>query len=81
MLSKTLVASDADECRARGNQYYMKRQYNLAVTEYSKGISIDETDKFLYSNRSIAFMKMDKNTDAYIDAFSTLIFCWIVYFD
>ncbi|CAK4652300.1 hypothetical protein LEN26_016802 [Aphanomyces euteiches] len=58
----------ADEAKTRGNRYFQDGQYQQAVDAFTEAISIDGTNAVYYSNRSGAYLKLNKAAEAVADA-------------
>jgi tetratricopeptide (TPR) repeat protein len=62
---------NADELKQLGNQHLLKQKYEESILFYDAAISVDPMAKEaapIYSNRSLAFLKLNKFKDAYDDA-------------
>ena len=62
---------NADELKQLGNQHLLKQQYEESILFYDAAISVDPMAKEaapIYSNRSLAFLNLNKFKDAYDDA-------------
>ncbi len=58
----------AAEAKAKGNQYFLKKQYPEAIEWYTKAIKADPKDSTFYSNRSAAYMGVNKFQEALNDS-------------
>lgn len=58
----------AEEHKVNGNQFMEKGDYPSAIKEYSEGISLDPTNKSLYSNRSLSYINLMELAHAAKDA-------------
>ena len=53
---------DANAYLSSGNDYYNKRQYELAIRDYSKAIILNPDSAIAYYNRSNAYQALGGNT-------------------
>lgn len=60
-------AKEANEFKKEGNQLLKKKLYGLAIEKYSKGIDLFRQNKFLWSNRALAYLKLKKFEEAIKD--------------
>lgn len=60
--------SKAEELKEKGNQCVKEEKYAEAILHYTHAIATDRENSLLYSNRSMAFLKMDQFYLAYEDA-------------
>jgi stress-induced-phosphoprotein 1 len=58
----------AAEAKAKGNAFFLKKQYPEAIDWYTKAIKADPHDSTFYSNRCAAYMGLDKFQEALGDA-------------
>jgi stress-induced-phosphoprotein 1 len=58
----------AAEAKAKGNQYFLKKQYPEAIEWYTKAIKADPKDSTFFSNRCAAYMGLNKFQEALKDA-------------
>jgi tetratricopeptide (TPR) repeat protein len=58
----------AAEAKAKGNAFFLKKQYPEAIEWYTKAIKADPHDSTFYSNRCAAYMGLDKFQEALKDA-------------
>lgn len=58
----------AAEAKAKGNAFFLKKQYPEAIEWYTKAIKADPNDSTFYSNRCAAYMGLDKFNEALGDA-------------
>jgi stress-induced-phosphoprotein 1 len=58
----------AADAKAKGNAFFLKKQYPEAIEWYSKAIKADPKDSTFYSNRCAAYMGLDKFKEALGDA-------------
>ncbi|KAF0699949.1 Aste57867_9499 [Aphanomyces stellatus] len=58
----------ADEAKTRGNRFFQEGQYQQAVDAFTEAISIDGSNAVYYSNRSGAYLKLNKAAQAVADA-------------
>uniref|UniRef100_H2ZQC2 Uncharacterized protein n=1 Tax=Ciona savignyi TaxID=51511 RepID=H2ZQC2_CIOSA len=65
-------ASSADTRKVKGNTFMKDSKFIEAIVEYSEGIMLDHSNPVLYSNRSLAFLKMDQYFYAMKDAEVTI---------
>ena len=59
------------ENKDQANQYFKEGDYEQAIKIYSKILEIDETNHVVLSNRSAAYIKLEKYDMALIDAVNT----------
>lgn len=64
--------SKAEELKEKGNQCVKEEKYAEAILHYTHAIASDRENSLLYSNRSMAFLKMDQFYLAYEDAKETI---------
>uniref|UniRef100_G3MP38 Uncharacterized protein n=1 Tax=Amblyomma maculatum TaxID=34609 RepID=G3MP38_AMBMU len=64
--------SKAEELKEKGNQCVKEEKYAEAILHYTHAIANDRENSLLYSNRSMAFLKMDQHYLAYEDAKETI---------
>ncbi|XP_037511752.1 uncharacterized protein LOC119388166 [Rhipicephalus sanguineus] len=64
--------SKSEELKEKGNQCLKEEKYAEAILHYTHAISNDRENSILYSNRSMAFLKMDQFYLAYEDAKETI---------
>ncbi|RHY22494.1 hypothetical protein DYB32_009486, partial [Aphanomyces invadans] len=58
----------ADEAKTRGNRFFQEGQYQQAIDAFTEAISIDPSNAVYYSNRSGAYLKVNKAALAVTDA-------------
>jgi len=58
----------AAEAKDKGNKFFLAKQYDQAIAEYSKAIKFDPSDSAFYSNRCAAYMGLNKFEEALADA-------------
>ncbi|KAF0755417.1 hypothetical protein AaE_004977, partial [Aphanomyces astaci] len=58
----------ADEAKTRGNRFFQEGQYQQAIDAFTEAISIDPSNAVYYSNRSGAYLKVNKAAQAVTDA-------------
>lgn len=58
----------ADNERFKGNELMKSKEYDLAVSCYTKSIEINPMEAASYSNRAMAFLKMKKYGSCIEDA-------------
>ncbi|KAL6055942.1 putative Stress-inducible protein STI1-like [Balamuthia mandrillaris] len=58
----------AAEAKSKGNKYFMNNQFKEAIEWYTKAIKYDATDSTFFSNRSAAYMGVNKFEEALKDA-------------
>lgn len=58
----------ADQCKKNGNKFMSENMNQEAVEEYTMGISIDNMNHVLYSNRSAAHAKLENYAESLNDA-------------
>ena len=56
----------------KGNECVKQGKFEEAVLHYSKAIRLDPNNPTLYSNRSLAFLKLQQFYHAYTDAQETI---------
>lgn len=57
-----------DACKAEADQYFRKGQYDSAIREYTRALSLDPENATLLSNRSAAHLKHQERSKALHDA-------------
>eukprot|EP01087_Luapelamoeba_hula_P006374 TRINITY_DN16455_c0_g1_i1.p1 TRINITY_DN16455_c0_g1~~TRINITY_DN16455_c0_g1_i1.p1 ORF type:complete len:351 (-),score=88.71 TRINITY_DN16455_c0_g1_i1:9-1061(-) len=57
-----------EDYRVLGNEAFKSAKWGLAIKHYTKGIQADPQNHLLFSNRSAAWMKMNKDNKALEDA-------------
>ena len=57
-----------DDSKERGNACMKEEKYVEAMLHYTRGIKIDPRSPHLYSNRSLAFLRMEQYYHALEDA-------------
>ena len=57
-----------DELKAKGNECIKQKKYQAAVTHYTDALTIDSNSFAVYSNRSLAYSKLQKFNEALEDA-------------
>jgi tetratricopeptide (TPR) repeat protein len=68
-ITTTIMSNKAAaEAKAKGNAFFLKKQYPEAIEWYTKAIKADPNDSTFYSNRCAAYMGLDKFNDALKDA-------------
>lgn len=63
---------NADDLKERGNECVKNKSYTEAILHYTHAIKMSPTDPILYSNRSLAFLKMKQLYYANEDAEKTI---------
>ncbi|KAI3378595.1 hypothetical protein SNEBB_004326 [Seison nebaliae] len=58
----------AEEMRKKGNQEFKNKNYKYAILYYSQGIAILKDHRVLYTNRSLAYMRIGRLKEACKDA-------------
>lgn len=58
----------AAELKQKGNAFYVKKEWEAAITYYSEAIKNNPADETIYSNRSACHMAMKNYTEALYDA-------------
>ncbi len=53
-----LVEETADSLKAKGNEYFVKKEYKLAESFYSEAIKLCDNNAVLYANRSAANLEL-----------------------
>lgn len=61
-----------DELKQKGNEAMKATDFDTAVQCYSEAIELSPENHVLYSNRSAAYMKLDKFEEALQDAEKTV---------
>ncbi|GLD96254.1 hypothetical protein PINS_up004937 [Pythium insidiosum] len=54
--------------KAQGNEAFGKRRFSESIAHYTKAIELDPMSHILYGNRSAAYHRLNKHTDALRDA-------------
>eukprot|EP01088_Endostelium_zonatum_P011197 TRINITY_DN250_c0_g1_i1.p1 TRINITY_DN250_c0_g1~~TRINITY_DN250_c0_g1_i1.p1 ORF type:complete len:261 (+),score=67.79 TRINITY_DN250_c0_g1_i1:106-888(+) len=62
----------AAEAKDKGNKFFSAKNYNDAISWYSKAIQLDPTDSAFYSNRAAAYMAVNKYEEALKDSESCI---------
>jgi len=62
----------AAEAKDKGNKFFSAKNYNDAISWYSKAIQLDSTDSAFYSNRAAAYMAVNKFEEALKDSESCI---------
>eukprot|EP00744_Colponema_vietnamica_P016963 GILI01023816.1.p1 GENE.GILI01023816.1~~GILI01023816.1.p1 ORF type:complete len:442 (+),score=155.43 GILI01023816.1:55-1380(+) len=62
------MAQQIADARSKGNQLFVKGDFEQAVAEYSKGISLDPSQQVLLSNRAACYLRLEKWQEALSDA-------------
>lgn len=52
--------SEAVKFKVDGNNFFQKKQYDLAINSYSQAIKIFPYDEVFYANRALCYLKQDK---------------------
>ncbi|KAF9041909.1 hypothetical protein BDZ89DRAFT_1156254 [Hymenopellis radicata] len=60
--------SAVEKLKTEGNALFLKKEYNSAITKYTKAIALDEKNVILYANRSACQRSLKKYTEALADA-------------
>ena len=63
-----LLNFKAEECKKEGNECMKQEKFVEAMLHYTKGIKLDPYNPNLYSNRSLAFLRMQQYYHAMEDA-------------
>ncbi|XP_067005371.1 stress-induced-phosphoprotein 1 [Anabrus simplex] len=66
------ISAEVQELKMKGNTCFKNENYAEAVLHYSHGIKLDPENYSLYSNRSLAFLKMQQFYLAMEDAKQTI---------
>ncbi|MCJ1369373.1 hypothetical protein MMC20_000584 [Loxospora ochrophaea] len=61
-------AVDAEACKSAGNKFFMMKDYDKAIREYTKAIDADPRSPTYLSNRSAALMSANRYQEALDDA-------------
>ncbi|KAI3387953.1 hypothetical protein SNEBB_004983 [Seison nebaliae] len=64
--------SSGAECKKLGNDALTQGRYQKAIDHYSIGISFEDDNHVLYSNRSAAYCKANRYSEALVDALKTV---------
>jgi len=62
------ISPEAEEARQRGNALFKEKEYVKAINAYNQGIKMHPKSAVLLSNRSAAFLALDKDFRALKDA-------------
>jgi len=62
----------AAEAKDKGNKFFSSKNYNDAISWYTKAIQLDPTDSAFYSNRAAAYMAVNKFEEALKDSESCI---------
>jgi len=62
----------SEDCREKGNKCMKEDKYMEAMFHYTHGIKLDPRNAYLYSNRSLAFLRMQQYYHALEDAKTTI---------
>lgn len=62
------MAAAAQEYREKGNAFLKAKDYTRAVEFYSRAIDLEVRNRVLYSNRSRAYLRLERFEDAQLDA-------------
>lgn len=62
------TADAAQEYREKGNAFLKAKDYTRAVELYSRAIDLEVRNRVLYSNRSRAYLRLERYEDAQLDA-------------
>ncbi|PSN44163.1 hypothetical protein C0J52_17430 [Blattella germanica] len=65
-------SEEVQELKERGNECVRKQQYAESIFHYTHAIKLDAQNYSLYSNRSLAFLKMQQFYYAMEDAKETI---------
>ncbi|CAL5223417.1 g5929 [Coccomyxa viridis] len=60
--------SEVEKLREEGNEFFVSRKYQKALTKYSEALQLDESHAPLYSNRSICYLRLGCADKAIADA-------------
>ncbi|KAL1117877.1 hypothetical protein AAG570_004190, partial [Ranatra chinensis] len=60
------------ELKEKGNKCVKDKKYEEAILHYTHAVKLDSTNYSLYSNRSLAFLKVKQYYHAYQDALETI---------
>ena len=61
-------ATQALECKNKGNEFLKQKKFNEAIQWYTEGIKYDPENHILYSNRSAAYLSLGNTEFALRDA-------------
>jgi len=70
---KAQAVREAEACVSRGNEYYRKNDYDRAIEEYTKSITLNPNDAVSYYNRGLAYKWGKNNYDRAIADFETAL--------
>ena len=65
------MEASSDACQERGNQCMKEDKYVEAMFHYTHGIKLDPGSGYLYSNRSLSFLRMQQHYHALENAKTT----------
>lgn len=52
--------SEAVKFKDQGNNFFQKKQYDLAINSYNEAIKIFPWDEIFYANRALCYLKQSK---------------------
>ncbi|OQR93695.1 hypothetical protein THRCLA_08369 [Thraustotheca clavata] len=58
----------ADDAKLRGNRFFSDGEYEKAAEAFTQAIALDPSNAIYYSNRSGAYLKLNRGSDAVKDA-------------
>ena len=61
-------SKQVEEAKKKGNECVKEKKYIEAMLHYTQAVKMDQDNHILYSNRSLAFLKMDQYYHAMEDA-------------
>lgn len=68
MINNTNLSLKAAHARERGNEFFKKEDYEVAIFFYSKCIELEPDNPIHFSNRSIAYYRFGKYVESLMDA-------------
>ena len=71
-LTSLQTKKKAEEERLKGNEFMKSKEFDAAVTCYSKSIELFPQDAASYSNRALAYLKLKRNGSCIEDAVKCL---------
>lgn len=60
-------AKKADELKIKGNEYFAKNDYFLAIEKYTEALTFDNNNKYIWLNRALARIKFSEFENAIDD--------------
>lgn len=62
----------AEDARYRGNEYMKAKEYEDAITAYSRAVDLNDTEPAAYCNRAMAYLRMKNYARCIDDSNKTL---------